>query len=260
MDCRKSLVLALGLAGAVGCVPQSEVQQQGPCVPPPGAVVEKIKDLPRHAPRSAETCVALGNVFAAEGGSAGQGSARQERLYDQARREYEQALDVDATCLSAYLALGQLCTKTCDHEAAVKWYRKGLEKRPGEAKLWFELGMSYRSHKEWGPAVEALRHAVALDGDNKQYHNMLGCCLVCAGRPDEALADFLKGSGEGQAHYRMAFMLHYLGQDAEARQHLQIAVQKEPTFEPAQQMLAQLEGREPAAPVAAPAGADAPAH
>jgi tetratricopeptide (TPR) repeat protein len=245
MDCRKSLVLALSLAGAAGCASQNVVQMEH-AQPPPGAVVEKAKEPPRHQPKSPETPVTLGNWFAAEGANKPQGSAEQEQLYDKARREFQQALDIDAGCLSAYQALGQLYTSMSDYEGAVKWYRKGLEKLPREGSLWLNLGMCHARHKDWNPAVEALRRATECDPENKQYWNMLGSCLARCGRTEEALAAFGKGGGEAWAHYRLAFMLHHMNQDAEARQHLLMALRSAPTLEPAQRLLAQLEQPEPA--------------
>jgi tetratricopeptide (TPR) repeat protein len=258
MDCRKSLVLALGLVGAAGCVADNSTQT-GPVLPPPGAVIEKAKDPPKHPPKSAETCVALGNVFASEGASKPQASAVQGHLYDQARREYQQALDVDAGCRSAYLALGQLYTKMGDHDGAVRWYRKGLEKLPREGSLWLHLGLCHASHKDWNLAIDAHRKAVECDPENKNYQKMLGFCLARAGQTDEALAVFYRCVGKAEAHYDLARMLYEMNRDAEARQHLQTAVQESPNFEPAQRLLAQLEGREPADPAVTRAGFETPA-
>jgi tetratricopeptide (TPR) repeat protein len=252
MDCRKSLVLALGLVGgAAGCVTTTA----GPTAPAP-VVLEKAKDPPRHAPKP-ETCVALADHFAAEGSSKPEGSAEQERLYDQARREYQQALDVDPNHVPAYRALGRLYTAMGDHDRAVSTYQKGLQKQPKDAALWCDLGMCHARHKEWDRAIEALRKAADLDPENKQYQNVLGHCLARAGRADAALDVFRKSTGEGRAQYNVARMLHHMNQDAEARQHLQAALRAEPTLEPARQLLAQLNGGAPAGAVV-PAGFDAP--
>src|SRR5437879_5819061 len=115
MDCRKSLVLALGLVGAAGCVPQGSV----PTVPPQPAVVQPAKELPKHPPKNAETCVAAGDFFAAQAAEAAKGSAKQEGLCDQARKAYQQALEIDPNCVRAYQALGQLYTTMGDQERAV---------------------------------------------------------------------------------------------------------------------------------------------
>jgi tetratricopeptide (TPR) repeat protein len=257
MDCRKTLVLALGLAAAAGCVPQNSVQPPPAAPPPP--VVEKAKDPPKHPPKHAATCVALGNFFFTGADSVPAASSQQEHLYEQARREYEQALTIDPNCLEAFHALGKLHVKMGDLEGAVKWYRKGLEKQPKEASLWLDLGMCHARRKDWPPAVEALRHAAELDPDNKQNWNMLGCCLARSGHTDEALTAFRKGGNEAKAQCNLAKMLHHMKQDAEARQHLQASLQADSHYEEAKRMLAQLDGHEPADPALRQAGFDQPA-
>jgi Flp pilus assembly protein TadD len=119
--------------------------------------------------------------------------------------------------------------------------------------------MCYARAKDWNPAIDALRRAAACEPENRQYQNTLGACLARAGRSEEAFAAFCKGGTKAQAHYRMAFMLHHLRSDDEARQHLQASIDADPRFEPARQLLAQLEGREPANPAVVPAGFEAPA-
>jgi tetratricopeptide (TPR) repeat protein len=254
MDCRKSLVLALGLVGAVGCVPQQSVQPTPPAPP----VVEKAKDLPMRPPKKPETCVALGDFFAAEGAAKPAGSAEQERLYDHARKEYQQALDIDANCVPAYRALGHLYVTLGDHDRAVAAYHKGLEKQPKQAALCFDLGMCHARYKEWDQAIEALRHASDLDPEKKAYQNTLGYCLARVGRFDEALATFSKSAGKGRAHYEVARMLYQLHRDAEAREHLEAAVREEPTFEPAHRLLARIDRGEQADPGVMPAGFEEP--
>src|SRR5207237_515795 len=96
-----------GGVGAAGCVT--------PTATPTPPVVEKAKDPPRHPPKNAESCVAIANYLAAEGSGKPAGSAEQEHLYDQARREYQQALDVDPKYVPTYRALGQLYTAMGDH-------------------------------------------------------------------------------------------------------------------------------------------------
>ena len=253
MDCRTSLFFALGLVGgAVGCVPQNSMQT----VPPSPPVAEKAKETPPHAPKHAETCVTLGNFFAAEGSSAPRGSAKQEHLYDQARREYLQALDIDANCLLAYRALGRLYTTLGDHERAVATYQKALQKHPKEAVLWCDLGMCLARHKDWDHALDSLRRAADLEPENRQYQNMLGYCLAWAGHTDEALNVFRTNGGDGLAHYNLARVLLDTHHEAEARQHLQAAVQASPPCEAAQRLLAQLDAGTPVNLAVTPAALD----
>jgi tetratricopeptide (TPR) repeat protein len=250
MDCRNALVVALGLAvGAAGCV-------SAPTAAPP--VIEKAKDPPRHPPKNAETCVALGSVFADEGKSKSAGSAEQEHLFDQARREYQQAIDVDASYIPTYRALGQLYVTMGDHDRAIATYEKGLKKKPKEASLWFDLGMCHARYKDLDKAIEALRKAVEHDPENRHYQNILGHCLARGGHPDQALDVFRKTVGEGRAHYELARMLHHMKQDAEARQQLELAIRVEPTLEPAHQLLAQLQAGTAADNNVTPAGLELP--
>ena len=204
--------------------------------------------------------MALGNFFADGALQAAQGSADRQQRAERARKEYQQALEIDATCVSAYLALGRLATSMSDYAEAVKWYRKGLEKLPREGALWLNLGMCLARHKEWNQAVEALRKATECDPDNKHYYGTLGFCLAYTGQIEQAQAAFEKGYGETLAHYHLARILFEMHLDSDALQHVQIVVQKEPTYKPAQRLLAQLEGRQPSDADVRPAGFEAPAE
>jgi tetratricopeptide (TPR) repeat protein len=229
------------VSGVAGCTPQSAL----PTVPARPAAAERPREevAARRPANKAGVCVAAGNFCESEGGKAPAGSAKQEQLYDQARRAYQQALESDPNHLPAYQSLARLYTAMGDHEHAVATYRKGLQKHPRQAGLWFDLGMCHARHKEWLPAVEALRKAVELDPENRQYVNVLGHCLARAGRYEESLAFFRKTVGEARAHYNVARMLHHLNDNAQARQHLELALRADPKLAPAQQLLAQLDGR-----------------
>src|SRR5207248_1648125 len=119
----------------------------------------------------------------------------------------------------------------------------GLAKLPRDGSLWWNLGMCQARHKDWPQAVEALRRATECDPGNKRYYGTLGFALAYTGQLEVALAAFQKSYGETRAHYHLARILCETHHTTEARQHVQRVVQQEPTFEPAQRLLAQLEGR-----------------
>jgi tetratricopeptide (TPR) repeat protein len=242
MDCRKPLLGVLGLVSAVwGCNHQPTVPTQPTTV----TMVEKVQDkeLPRRAPKKPSVCVAAGVFYESEAVKAPAGSTQQEQFFDQARRAYQQALEIDASYLPAYQALGRLYVTIGDHERAVATYHKGLQKHKKEAGLWFDLGMAHARKKEWEPGLEALRKAVELDPENRRYVNTLGHCLARTGRYDESLGCFRKAVGEAKAHYNLARMMLHMNDQAQARQHLHLALRADPQLAQAQQLLASLDGR-----------------
>lgn len=240
MDCRGTLALSLALAlavGAMGCSSKGAlpVASSGS---PIGADVLPETELPKKAPR-ASTCVAWGIFFEKSAVEPNTAPARQEFLRDQARRAYQQALAIDPSHLQAHLALARLYMSTGQHERAMAAYDKALKAHPKEAGLWFELGMCHARQKQWEPALRGLHEAVKLDPENPQYNNHYGFCLARAGRFDESLAAFRQTGSEAEAHYKLAQMLNHLGQQELCKQHLQVALQKEPRLTEVEEIDAQ---------------------
>ena len=228
--------LFLGL----GCVPQTSL----PLAPnniPPGAVkdVTADKDLPKRKPQ-ASTCVAFGDLELKGALDATRTPAQKEQALEMARRYYQQALSTDPKCLDAYVGLARTYEELGDHNAAVTTYQKGLKAFPKQVALWYALGMCQARHKEWGPAIENLKKASDLDPDDRVCSHTLAYTLARAGRYDESFACFTKTLGAAQAHYNIARMLHHLNQDEASKQHLQLALQADPTLEPARQLLVRL--------------------
>jgi tetratricopeptide (TPR) repeat protein len=246
MDLRAAYVLALGLAtGLLGCAPHGLL----PVVPADskGTQTAAAADLPPddgkpHKPHAA-TYVAAGDLAEKTSDDPQRGPAERERLQEQARKAYQQAIALEPDYVPAHQALARLYLKLGDAEHAVATYQKVLKAHPKEAPLWFELGMCYSRQKQWDRALESLRQAVKLDPENRPYVNTLGFCLARAGRYDESLACFRKLSGPARAHYNLARMLHHLNHDDLSRQHLRLALEADPDMTPARQLLAQLEAQ-----------------
>jgi tetratricopeptide (TPR) repeat protein len=257
MDCRRLLLPAVWvLGGAVGChqvatmPPPSATQTYAPIsavAPPPPAVpadvqVKKEADLPKRTPRAA-TCVAFGEFQSREALAPEKTPAQKEQLQDQARKAYQQAINVDPNHLPAYRGLARLYEQMNDPTHAVATYQKALKVAPKDASLWYDLGMCQGRQKEWEPAIESLTKAVEFDSENRLYVNTLGFSLARAGRYQDSLACFVRVNSEAQAHFKLAQMLQHVKQPELCKYHLQMAVKKDPSLGPAQQMLAQMEGR-----------------
>jgi tetratricopeptide (TPR) repeat protein len=222
----------------------------------------KKPDGPKRQPL-ASTCVAFGDYSVRAAADPKASPAQQEHLRDQARRAYQQALQVDPNYLPAYTALAHLYTTMGDEERAAATYQRALKSHPRDAKLWYELGMCHARYKKWESALAALQQATALDPENRQYVHTLGFCPARAGRYDESFRAFARVEDEATAHYNLARMLHHMKQDELCKQHLRLAVHANPDLAPARQLLASLEepGTEvsqPITPTAAKTNGDAP--
>jgi tetratricopeptide (TPR) repeat protein len=232
--------MALGLmAGELGCTEQTTL----PLVPPAGQPAVKITkepDLPKRKPQPS-TCVAFGNASEGAAADPKRSLAEQEHLHDQARKFYQQALQIEPNNLEALTALARLYNTTGDHARAVATYQKAVQTHPQQASLWYELGLCHARSKEWEPAVGGLRQAAKLDPEEKLYSRALGFCLARARRYDESLSVFAKADGEAAAHYNLARMLHHMKEDELSLNHVRMALAITPELAGGRGLLAALE-------------------
>jgi tetratricopeptide (TPR) repeat protein len=242
MDCPNTLLGLTLLAGGLGCVHQTAIPLADTTAPT-SAHQPAENDSAKRAPK-ASTCVAFGAFSERCAADTTKYSAvERDRLYDQARKAYQQALSIDPTNLEALSALARLYAKIGDREKAVATYEKAVRANPKKMELWYELGMSHAQQKEWDAALQNLRKAVELDPENRTCARSLGFCLARAGQIDESVAVFAKFDGEAAAHYNVARMLHHMNQDDLSKQHLRLALQLQPDLTAAQQLISSLEGR-----------------
>jgi Tfp pilus assembly protein PilF len=242
MDCRKGLWLALGLWGtAAGC---HSPQPYDPTVTTSkgGAVVAPVEPVasgkkPKTTP---EMCVAFGDYRVQESCTSGYNPNQQERLREEARGAYTDALKLDANCVAAHKGLARLYANGEDYTRAVATYEKALKQAPKDPSLWFELGMCHNRTQEWDKAIKEIHQAVDLAPDNKAYANTLGVVLARVGKYDESLACFARVNGEAQAHYCLGCTLHKLNQPDLSRQHLAAALHQNPRLESARALLAEM--------------------
>jgi tetratricopeptide (TPR) repeat protein len=201
---------------------------------------KKEKDLPKRQPK-AMTCVAFGDFRMRESLAPGRTAQEQRDMRDQARKAYQQALQLDPNCFEAHRGLARAAAADQQHDQAIRTFQSAVKIQPRDAATWFDLGMVHARKKEWDPAVAALVQAAELEPQNRQYQNMLGHCLARSGRVDDSLACFSRIVGEARAHYNVARMMHHLQRDDLCRSHLQVALEKEPNLSEAKDMLVRLD-------------------
>jgi Tfp pilus assembly protein PilF len=213
-----------------------------PPLPGPGDYVKKDTGEttgPKRQPK-AITCVRWGDLFVATGATFPQGP-EQSKNFNQARLAYEQALEIDANCLDAYLGLARLYEKSGKADDAQATYQKAVKQFPRESQLWFEYGMFANRRRDFDSGVAYLRQASSLEPTNATYANFLGWSLARAGRSDECLAQFKQTVGEARAYYNLAKMCLHQNQEALCREYLHAALKVDPSLADAEQLIAQLD-------------------
>jgi tetratricopeptide (TPR) repeat protein len=256
MDCRKCLVLALGLMTVAGCTRHLTTGQQEESLvhydppPPSGSPFRAGNDNPKPFTKPG-TWLARGEFMMQEAAHLDAGPI-QDKGREAARQAYLQALRVDPNYLPAHVALARLHGTLEEYDKAAGYYRKVLEVEPNNHPIWYELGMNQARKKDWDNALVSLGKAVELDPENKQYNNMLGFTLARTGQYDRSLSVFAKLQGEAAAHYNLARMLQHMKQTELCKQHLLLALAQKQDFDQARALLAQLEAPAEAVPSTAP--------
>src|SRR5947209_4510847 len=114
-------------ASLVGCVHT----QQLPSTPTANVSVpvRKDADLPPRKPK-ASTCIAYGRFSEKSAADARSTPAQRQEMLEQARRAYQQALQIEPKNYEALVCLIRVYTTVGDHARAVASYRQALEAYP----------------------------------------------------------------------------------------------------------------------------------
>jgi Tfp pilus assembly protein PilF len=238
MDGRAALTLGISLLiGMAGCqhqaftVPNSSPNALGSTPPPVPAPNQVKKDSkPKDLPPS--VLVSYGDWKSLEAFALGMDPSRQQVLSDEARENYEKALQKDPKCVAAYHGLARLHSGLHNYPLAVETYQRVLRLAPKNAALWYDLGVCHNYQKNWAPALDCLSRATQLEPSNRNYANTQGIVLAAAGRYEDSLNCFIRSNGEALGYFRLSQTLQHLQQTDLSRRYLEVAVQKDPSLAP----------------------------
>jgi tetratricopeptide (TPR) repeat protein len=234
MEGRRSLTLALCLlTGAGGCtlLPEQPAGQ-------PVAAAKNDKEAKRQP--LASTCMAYGNFAVISSTDPACTPAKRQQFQEQARKAYQQALDISPDYLPALVALGWLYVSLDDHDRALASFERAVQTHPQDSSAWFELGRFQARYHNWLTALDDLRRAVDLAPENHTYTHFYGYSLAHAGNYDESFMVFSKLEGDAKAHFELAQMLHHMKNDDLCKTHLEKALELDPQLTDAKQLLASL--------------------
>lgn len=157
-----------------------------------------------------------------------------------AQELYKKALQEDPHYLQAQLGSARLYDRLGRMDEATTGYLEAVRSHPTEASTFNDLALCYARQKKFNESAAALRRAVELRPEFPLYRNNLATVLVEQGRLDEAYQQLATVHGPAVAHYNLGFLLNKRGRPQDALQQFAMAVEKDPTFEPAQQWVESL--------------------
>jgi tetratricopeptide (TPR) repeat protein len=258
MDCRRSLLLALGvLASCAGCL--SKPSGPTSTLDPNGFNEKNWTFVRGKQKQNTDPYVAFGLYREQLASQKGISPAEEYGLREQALKAYQEALTVNPRDKSALVALAQLYNRRGDPDKALQTYQKAAKFHPKDGMVWFNFGLFHCQRKEWGAALDCLTKAADLNPDNRDYVNTLGFTLAKVGRLDEGASCLAKTMGKAEAHFNVARLLERENQVEMSKHHLRLALQLKPDHRPAGELLAQLETAGTAEPTHVNIGFQSPA-
>jgi tetratricopeptide (TPR) repeat protein len=219
------------------------------CSTPP-AQHDRAGDLPKtqmesNAHLSASTFVAHGYLL------------EQQGKYEQAAGQYREALSLTPGLIAARNRLGVVLNRLGQHAEASRQFRTALETAPRLAYLHNNLGFSLYLEGRFTEAEPELARALELQPDFRRAHMNHGLTLARLTRWDDALHAFQNAVPEADAHYNMALLQSEMRYYAEAAHSLEQALQANPDFAVARELLRDVSRRAAAEELAREAAAEA---
>ena len=247
---------AAAVAAAVGCAGTGPKTVTGTTLPgagegkisrlinggPPGPVKsqpEVVAAKPKVSALKSETNVSFADVQVDAAYLDNTTTQETNRLLDDARQRYQKVLVKDPNNADAMRGLARLYTRTGDRERAYASYQQLIQVAPKDHKAAHEFALACGRFEDWPNATTACERALAADPENRRYHRTLGVCLAHAGQYERSFDAMLKAAPEAEARFTLARVLADTNQPELAKQQMQLAVQADPSFEPAKEWLGQ---------------------
>ncbi|MEJ7594857.1 MAG: tetratricopeptide repeat protein [Planctomycetaceae bacterium] len=168
--------------------------------------------------------------------------------YGEARKKYRELLVAYPDNIEAKLGLARIELSCGRVKQAEDILTELAHQRPTNAPVRLELGRLYTQQEDWQKAIAAFEAASAIDRENQVCRYELGVAFARCHRYDQALSHLTYAVGESGANYNIGYVLHEQGNDAEAAEWFQNALQTHPdprTAEKTNAMLAQMSPKKP---------------
>lgn len=159
--------------------------------------------------------------------------------------QYEHAVKIEPKNVAAHLHLARLHERMQKFPEAEQTYRAAIAAAPTDPTPLNDLALCLKKQQRYDEAIDSLQQAIALRPHQTFYRNNIAEILVRTGRPREAFDHLTVVHSVAESHYNLSFMLRENGEMEPARQHVTAALQVDPGFTAAQDLLTELGGRNP---------------
>jgi tetratricopeptide (TPR) repeat protein len=156
--------------------------------------------------------------------------------FDKAVEQYNKALEAEPNNAAALASMARLHQKKNESSQAVDYFQRALKAAPNDASLYNDLGLAYSKLNRHAEAAEQMQRAMAISPGTTRYANNLAVVQMNAGQADSAMQTLMKSHEPAHAHYNMAWMYYNRQDTAQARSHLQQALQIDPNMERAREL------------------------
>lgn len=153
---------------------------------------------------------------------------------------FHQALQWDHTDRLALIGFARLKHRLGDLDGAIVTYRQSLKHHPNDAIALNDLAICYARMGQPNEAEESLRTALNLEPTSRRYINNLAKVLVVQHKDQDAMQLLKHEYGDALAHYNLGYIHLDLAEPAPAAAHFRAALDLDPSFQPAADLLRQL--------------------
>ncbi|MCE5248659.1 tetratricopeptide repeat protein [bacterium] len=161
--------------------------------------------------------------------------------FDEAFREYERARNINPRFTKTYNNMGIIFYRQGKYAEAVDSYRKALGIDPGYTVANINCGDALMKLGRFDEAVAVYRQALSSEPDNIKVLINMGDALYGMGNVQDAIAAYLKtlniNSNNPAVHYKLGFAYRKLGTLDKAADHTRRALELEPSFSEARQLM-----------------------
>jgi tetratricopeptide (TPR) repeat protein len=163
---------------------------------------------------------------------------------DAAERYFAEATQLNPRFAEAQNNLGNALAMQGQFDEAIAHFRAALAIQPQSTEALIGLGGALVREGRPDDAAVQYREALRLDPGMAQAHNGLGSALTLQHRDDEAMVEFTRAlelkPDLPSAHLNIAIVLLRKGDTPGAQRHLETALQIDPGYQPARNVLARI--------------------